>query len=124
MIARDEPNRFDWDAAKRRLDDALRSLSESDQLSPEQSQNVLRERARQLAQPPDTQPDTSEVFEVVGFKLGEESFAIATRYALELIEPRKVTPIPQAADHFVEQGQQIGLAFEIVVKTLEHCDFL
>ncbi len=97
----DSQARFDWVVAKRRLAEAGRSLAEAENLSPEQSRRLLLERAAQLSTPPENKPDTSELLEVVGFRLGEEEFAIATQYVLEMTLPKQITPIPQTESYIL-----------------------
>ena len=92
---------FDWDDAKRRLEEAGKTLLDTDSLTPEQSAQVLDERARQLARVPDQTLDNREVLEVVRFRIGSEEFAIGSEYVLELTRPNAITPIPQLEPHFV-----------------------
>ncbi|TWU20526.1 purine-binding chemotaxis protein [Novipirellula galeiformis] len=95
------PPLFDWADAKQRLEKGRRSLLDAEQLTPEQSQQVLQERARQLACVPAQALDNRQVMEVVRFRLGREEFAIASEYVLELTYLSATTPIPQTPPHFV-----------------------
>ena len=101
MIAEDESSRFDWDAAKERLRVAEESLSRSDQLSPEQAGQLLRQRAADLARHGGDQVNADDVLNVVRFDLGGQDIAMAAEYVMELLVLDSVTPIPQSPAHFV-----------------------
>ena len=101
MIADDEASRFDWEAAKERLRVAEESLSRSDQLSPEQADQLLRKRAADLAHHSDDQVDANDILNVVRFSLGSEDIAMAADYVMELLVLDSVTPIPQSPAHFI-----------------------
>ncbi len=103
MIAADntDAKAFDWGEAKRRLEEARKSLLDTENLTPGQSEQILNERAQQLARVPKQTLDNSEVLEVVQFRLGGEMYAIGSEYVLELTFPNAITPIPHTEPHFV-----------------------
>ncbi|EMI22020.1 CheW-like protein domain protein [Rhodopirellula maiorica SM1] len=103
MIAADKKltKTFDWDAAKRRLEESGKTLLDSESLPPEQTAKILDERARELARVPDQTLDNRETLEVVRFRIGNEEFAIGSEFVLELTFPNSITPIPQLDPHFV-----------------------
>ncbi|GAA5507123.1 chemotaxis protein CheW [Novipirellula caenicola] len=92
---------FDWDAAKRRLEESSKTLLDSESLPSEQSAKILDERARLLARVPTPTLDNREALEVVRFRIGNEEFAIGSEFVLELTFPNAITPIPQLEPHFV-----------------------
>jgi purine-binding chemotaxis protein CheW len=93
--------KFDWSTVKRRLASTEMQMSGNETLTPQQADEVLRTRAKVLAQVPPRQPDTSHVIEVVCFRLGSESYGIATEFVLELTRPNDTTSIPQTEPHFL-----------------------
>ncbi|NND95759.1 MAG: chemotaxis protein CheW [Pirellulaceae bacterium] len=103
MISSDDQpsNRFDWENAKRRLDQSRRSLSDAENLTADQCNHILQQRAAQLAHVPEQPLDTSQVVEVVRFRIGTEAYAIATEWVVELMRPSEITPIPQTEKYFV-----------------------
>lgn len=94
-------NRFDWESAKQRLVSLRKSLEDIENFSQERSEQILADRAIQLARVPQPSPSTSQVLEVVRFELGTEAYAVATEFVFELSRISKVTPIPQTEPHFV-----------------------
>ncbi|TWU34292.1 chemotaxis protein CheW [Novipirellula artificiosorum] len=103
MIAKnaDSNDPFDWNAAKLRLQEAQQKLDRAEDLSSIDSARVLEARARQLARVPEKVLDSTEVIEVVGFRLGDEMYAVETEFVLELTRPSEITPIPQSEAHFI-----------------------
>ncbi|WP_182870703.1 chemotaxis protein CheW [Rhodopirellula sp. JC639] len=92
---------FDWAGVKTRLARAQESLRSAENLNETQIKALMAERARQLARIPDRAIDTSELIEVVRFRLGSEEAAIETRFVLALMQPQSITPIPETDDFFV-----------------------
>ena len=103
MIMKDDSTdrQFDWEDVKNRLSVAQKSLSAADDLNKDQIKSLMAERARRIAQAPEVCLDTSEMLEVVRFRIGREEFAIATQFALALREPKCITPIPDTEDYFL-----------------------
>lgn len=55
--------------------------------------DILRERARKLAQTPPPAPD-SALLELLEFRLAQEKYAIETRHVQEVHPLRELTPLP------------------------------
>ena len=55
---------------------------------------ILRQRAQVLAQSPDKQKEEGAQITVIEFKLGNETYAVETRYVSEVFALREFTPIP------------------------------
>ncbi len=93
--------KFDWESAKAQIERARIALDSAESLSPQQELQLLQRRAMELALEPPAVPADSEVMEVVGFQLGDEYFAIATDFVLELTHPDSITPVPDCRDELV-----------------------
>jgi len=76
-------------------------MFQSDQKSPEQSAELLRQRAVQLARVSEKEVDTADLLQVVCFRLGSETVAIPADCVLELLTLDGVTSIPSSAEHFL-----------------------
>lgn len=87
-------NRLDWDAVKQRLARAQQARFSSEQLSPEQTKEIMDKRADALARVPDQKPDSSEILEVITFPLGKEQFALETNFVREVYRAGDITPLP------------------------------
>lgn len=60
---------------------------------PEQWQDILTRRARQLAEPPEQETEI-QLIEVVSFLLAYETYAIETAYVREVYPLKDLTPLP------------------------------
>ncbi len=89
---------IDWQAIKERLARSQAALTAVEQLSPEEARALMDRRAELLAHVPERAPDTSEVLEVMTFRLGDERVAIETRFIHEVTLPSDVTPLPGGPD--------------------------
>ena len=87
------PTRVDWAGVRHRL--ALVQSALDQQLTPtaREKKQVLRDRARLLAQEP-PRAKTGEFLEVVAFLLSGEKYAIETRYVREVYALKELTPVP------------------------------
>jgi purine-binding chemotaxis protein CheW len=94
--SRTPPSRIDWQQVRTRLAEAMEATQASIHLSPERARAVLEERARLLARVPPAPPAAGEVFQVVSFSLGDERYAIETRYVREVVRLRDYAPLPGA----------------------------
>lgn len=79
--------------ARRRVEEAARSLANGAGASPESDRRVLEERARLLARPAAPEPDGFEL-ELVTFTLAGERFAIDAQYLLAVARVERVTTVP------------------------------
>jgi purine-binding chemotaxis protein CheW len=55
---------------------------------------ILRERARELARRPETAPAADTMLEILEFRLAQERYALETRYVQEVYPLRDLTPLP------------------------------
>ena len=55
---------------------------------------ILRARARALAQPPEDAPSAETMLEVLEFRLAQERYALETRYVREVHPLKDLTPLP------------------------------
>jgi purine-binding chemotaxis protein CheW len=88
---------IDWTAVRRRLERTA-AAADARQLSPDQAQALLAQRARDLARVPAQAPAASEVLEIVIFALGAERYAVETRFIREVVPLPMCTPVPGAPD--------------------------
>lgn len=96
MIARDEKpsHRVHWEAIRERFERLQRTADQAGELTAEQSEEVMAQRARLLAQIPKEAPDTSQILEVMILQWAEELFALETQFVREVCRIANVTPIP------------------------------
>jgi len=90
----DEFTRIDWPQIHERLERARRALERGFELSPERQQQLLKERARLLARPPQPATSPEERLEIIEFRLGKTHYAIETQFAREVWSLRELTPVP------------------------------
>jgi purine-binding chemotaxis protein CheW len=93
--ARPEADDIDWTLARERLARALRATEESDAPTPEQSREILRERARKLAEPIEHDNADADEIAVVVFSLGQERYAVEARFVHEIVRGVDITPLPE-----------------------------
>ena len=67
---------------------------DSDRSSALQPAQILRERARLLAQPPERARAAETLLEALEFRLSQERYAIETRFVREVYPLKDLTPIP------------------------------
>ena len=87
---------LDWDEVKHRLAQLNDAAAPSDEFSPEEADAVMEERARLLSRVPASAPDSDKLLEVMTFKLGNERFAIETRFVLEVYRANSIMPVPES----------------------------
>ena len=61
--------------------------------SPDGAQ-ILRDRARALARPPELAPAAATLLDVLEFRLAQERYALETRYVREVCPLKDLTPLP------------------------------
>jgi purine-binding chemotaxis protein CheW len=94
-----EGDSFDWQAIRERL---ARAADGEVAVDPEERERVLHERALRLARPQlMAAGDTAfarlpDAIEVVSFQLGNESYAIESRYVHQVLMPGALTRVPGA----------------------------
>jgi purine-binding chemotaxis protein CheW len=88
---------LDWADVRARVEAAGRAISGAIELPPEEVWARLQERARHLARPL-TSPTGNEQLEVVTFSLASETYAIESRYVIEVFRLRELAPLPGARE--------------------------
>jgi purine-binding chemotaxis protein CheW len=84
----------DWAELRRRLHDV--QVRSSAAMSPEHVRELLRERARALAQPLATDA-VGDAVDHITFRLGTEQCALESRVVLEVLGRARLTPLPRVA---------------------------
>lgn len=92
---------IDWRAVRERLARAAAAMDEALNSSPQRAKRILDERARALARPPAQAPRPADSIDVTTFTLGNERYAIETRYVREIVRLSNVTPVPGTPDFVV-----------------------
>jgi purine-binding chemotaxis protein CheW len=85
---------LDWKRARARLERALAATEESWRLTPARARAILEERARKEAQSPAAPAAAGAVLEAVVFSLGNEKYALETRFVREVVRLGDYTPLP------------------------------
>lgn len=73
---------------------AFRGVSAVIPASSDEKKKILRERAKKLAQRPETQDQDQECLAVIEFMLGHERYAVEVDYVREVYSLRDLTPVP------------------------------
>ena len=63
----------------------------------EHVQAVLEERARLLARSIASEPQRSKIWELLTFRLGQERYAVETRFVQKVFRPTEISPVPRTA---------------------------
>jgi purine-binding chemotaxis protein CheW len=92
----EKPEVLDWQRARARLARALAATEESWRLTAAQAQAVLEARARLLAHTAATPTGAAVILEIIAFALGNEQYALETRYVREVVRLTDCTPLPGA----------------------------
>jgi purine-binding chemotaxis protein CheW len=85
---------IDWSEVHARLARAEAADLVDPRTAPERARAIMDERALALARVPPRPPTAAEVMEVAVFDLGDERYAIETRYVRRVIQLDEFTPIP------------------------------
>lgn len=84
---------IDWEAIRRRLDDAARVVSDGEAMSAAHARSVLEARARRLARPV-TPPASDGALDVVLFRIAEDHYAIDASTVHAVFRLAELTPLP------------------------------
>ncbi|HYT83049.1 MAG TPA: chemotaxis protein CheW [Gemmatimonadales bacterium] len=97
MAARPKARRgpVDWAEIRRRVEAAGRALAGEGDASPERTRVLLEERARLLARPP-APPLAADALEAITFALANETYAVESRYVLEVFRLVDLSLLPGA----------------------------
>ncbi len=83
-----------WRAVERRMQAARSAIEHVGAPTPEETQRILKARARALAQKPVPTEAAGECIEVVEFLLAGEHYAIESQYIQEVYPLENLTPLP------------------------------
>lgn len=105
---------IDWGAIRQRLEAAR--LGAEQALSPgaEKVDRILRERARRLAAPMQIDAETIERIEVVEFLLGQERYAVESRFVREVCPLDSLAPLPCAPAYVVSIANIRGEIISVI----------
>ncbi|MGE5343793.1 MAG: chemotaxis protein CheW [Candidatus Omnitrophota bacterium] len=84
-----------WEDIHRKIRESADRLKKSFDLSPEERQAILVQRAQTLAQK-EKLPQLKAYMELIEFRLGDECYAIESIYIREVCPSTNLTPIPGA----------------------------
>ena len=103
MMATDnqQSEKFDWSAIKLRFIRLMEAAAQSEEITEEQADAIMAERARALARVPIASPDSDEILEVMVIQMAKERFAIETRFIHEVYRVGDITPVPGGPDFLV-----------------------
>jgi purine-binding chemotaxis protein CheW len=93
---REAGRRFDWDAARRRLDAWRSALAAGGRLPDADAERLLAERARDLARPLVAPPAGGATSEMLVFSLQPGRYAIPMPHAVEVFALPEFTTLPGA----------------------------
>ena len=91
-----EPSRLtdiDWQKIYERLENTRTAAEDGLRESPEERRNVLKNRARALARPPEIE-NVEAYLEVVEFGLAGETYAVESIYVRDVHPLKELTPLP------------------------------
>ena len=91
-----ESSSIDWAEVRRRVEAARRAIDVRGEISPERARQVLEERARELATAVIGPDRSDERLEVMTFALAGQSYAIESRYVVEVFRLRDLAILPGA----------------------------
>ena len=89
-----KPVAVNWREVERRMQAARSAIERVWAPSPEETQRILKARARVLAQEPVPAEAAGERIEVVEFLLASEHYAIESHYVREVYSLENLTPLP------------------------------
>lgn len=89
---------IDWAAIHNRLDRLQRSIDGNWQPAPDHIQNILHERACNLATPLDEDSAPQQALELIEFSLARARYGIASAFVREVCHLTQLTPVPCTPD--------------------------
>jgi purine-binding chemotaxis protein CheW len=102
-----------WEALRARLSQAIARTEAAARPSPDRIQEILQQRAQGLAQARGGARRVADAVEVVSFRVGNDSFAIATPFVRAVRPLGDWTPVPAGPDFLVGvfnlHGQVVAL---------------
>lgn len=95
MTAKKPEDGINWADIYARL---ARLAHTAEALTPEQAEEVLDVRARQLARPPEAPAPESALLEMVRFHDGAQGYGLESRFVHEVLRSPALTPLPGAPE--------------------------
>jgi purine-binding chemotaxis protein CheW len=92
---------IDWQAVHRRLEQARHSMEEAIRPSPKRVREIMKARARALAQEPAEERRADDGIGLVVFKLAGECYAVETHYVREVARFVDFMPVPETPEFLV-----------------------
>ncbi|MFY2560218.1 chemotaxis protein CheW [Corallococcus terminator] len=90
------PHGMNWEAIRARLEELAASRESEGALTPEEEAALLDERARALSRPPTPEVAPGTLREVVRFRAAGQTYALESRFVLEVVRTVDVVPLPGA----------------------------
>lgn len=89
---------INWTQTHRRLEAIEEAIEFA--LNPPESvaQTIMDDRAAKLAEAPEDPPRPEEMIELMTFNIGDDAFAIETRYIRTVLQIDHITPVPNTPD--------------------------
>jgi len=85
---------IDWDEIKRKVASLQMVIEQKDIHLPEETRELLKQRARALALKEDPEVVQQEHMEIIVFRLGGETYGIETEFVREVYPLKDYTPLP------------------------------
>ena len=85
---------IDWGRIHQRMAEAEAAIARVGHASREETAEILKVRAANLAAESDDHPEAPGVLEVLAFTLGQEKYGIETRYVREVTPMNELTALP------------------------------
>jgi purine-binding chemotaxis protein CheW len=92
-MSRKKKQSIDWDKVHKRLEAVRVTVERGWMPTPEEKKNVLRERAKALAQEAQ-QDDSGKKIEVIEFLLAYERYGVESSFVREVYPLKDLTPVP------------------------------
>ncbi|NKE73442.1 chemotaxis protein CheW [Candidatus Manganitrophus noduliformans] len=91
---RNQTTPLDWDEVRRRIKTAQSALEQRLTPTPDEQREILKIRARALAQEPGAKKAAEADLDVVAFLLADEKYGIQASYVREVYPLKDLTPLP------------------------------
>lgn len=91
---RNQTTPLDWDEVRRRIKTAQATLEQRLTPTPDEQREILKIRARALAQEPGAKKAAEADLDVVAFLLADEKYGIQASYVREVYPLKDLTPLP------------------------------
>lgn len=106
---------FDWDAIHARLEQGQRAVDDTLERSDHDLDRILAERARALAVPiAGDETSAVDAVEVLGFRSGGESYAVASHHVVEVRIAEEPVPVPQTPPFLLGVANLAGRVLAVI----------